>query len=133
MNTTAMEYEGTWETRTVGTIPSPDNPRPFHISKERGASATMNFTGRSVAVYGSMNWGHQRFGVVLDGKETFYNASSVWLLPNPLKYYADGLDETKLHTLKVYEADNDSSFSLSSVVVTQYSTSLETLANAGRE
>ncbi len=45
------------------------------------------------------------------------NASSVWLVPDDVLFYQDGLDEDVPHTLTVVNTGSNSSLSLSAVDV----------------
>lgn len=62
---TSFVYSGNWQAnKTASGIPSTQSELPFHTTSEKGASAHLNFTGRSVAVYGSTTFGHGLYTVV---------------------------------------------------------------------
>ncbi|KLO05467.1 hypothetical protein SCHPADRAFT_933614 [Schizopora paradoxa] len=114
-----------WSSRTVAAVPDANDPKPFHFTNITDAWAFFEFYGRSVALYASLNYGHWLYSVELDGYEQVLNGSSFWLVPNPIVYLADGLDETQKHSLNITNLGKGKTlvFTLSSIQVTQYSTS----------
>lgn len=64
-NTTAITYTGNWTPdKVVSGVPSSSSSAPFHTTSDFGASASLNFCGRAVAVYGSTTFGHGQYSVV---------------------------------------------------------------------
>ena len=136
--------ESQWSARTVAAVPNANDPKPFHYTNVPGSWAFFEFYGRSVAMYASLNYGHWLYSVVssftisrlidllltkilknLDGYDRVLNGSSFWLVPNPVIFLADGLDETQKHSLNITNLGVGQTlvFTLSSIQITQYSTS----------
>ncbi|KAH8119973.1 hypothetical protein DFH11DRAFT_1557636 [Phellopilus nigrolimitatus] len=126
-NTSTISYTGEWTPdRRVSGIPSLGSEAPFHSTSSFGASAALNFTGRTVALYGSSTNGHGQYLITLDGQEHFFNGTSEWLVGDMLMFYQDGLDENATHLLNVTNFSNDEGLSLNSVQIKQFASALNT-------
>ncbi|EJD03739.1 uncharacterized protein FOMMEDRAFT_154844 [Fomitiporia mediterranea MF3/22] len=123
-NTSAIAYAGDWTpSKTVADIPSSASPAPFHSTTASGASASFNFTGRAVALYGSSTTNHGLYSVNLDGTKHLFNGSSQWLLGNMLLFYQDGLEENTTHSLSITNVGTNA-LSLNSVQITHFNNTL---------
>ncbi|KAI0639897.1 hypothetical protein C8Q77DRAFT_1225406 [Trametes polyzona] len=102
-NTSFIKYDGNWTVQNDpnAQIPSRENPAPFYEVSDAPASLSFSFEGTGVAVNGSRNWGGWTYDVNLDGTDSGYNASTMWLIGDALLFYQDGLDPTKTHTVNI--------------------------------
>ncbi|THH29340.1 hypothetical protein EUX98_g4844 [Antrodiella citrinella] len=113
-NTSAVQYFGSWSSKTDAQVPNALHPMPFHITTSSGSYASLNFTGGiAVAVNGSKNCGHGLYTIKLfDSTQQFqtsseYNASTNWLVGDALLYYYSGLDPTKNYEVQVSNSGGD--------------------------
>lgn len=60
----AVHYSGQWGTVTITDVPSSTSSAPIHNTTVTGSSASLNFTGEAVAVYGFRDWGSWKYTVV---------------------------------------------------------------------
>ncbi|EJD03738.1 uncharacterized protein FOMMEDRAFT_167065 [Fomitiporia mediterranea MF3/22] len=134
-NTSAIAYAGDWSpTVTVPKVPTTASPAPYHDTTVASASASFNFTGRAVALYGSSTSNHGPYTVTLDGTKSLFNGSSQWLLGNMLLFYQDGLEEDSTHSLSIMNVGSDptsNALSLNSVQITHLNDTLAGQANTG--
>ena len=63
-NTSALHYNGEWDLQTIDCAPSTTLTAPLHHTSAHGASATLDFTGEAVAVYGLRVWGSWLYNIV---------------------------------------------------------------------
>ena len=63
-DTSSIHYDGEWDLQTIQDAPSITLTAPLHRTSAHGASATLNFTGEAVAVYGFRVWGSWLYNVV---------------------------------------------------------------------
>ncbi|KAH7108369.1 hypothetical protein BKA62DRAFT_681954, partial [Auriculariales sp. MPI-PUGE-AT-0066] len=74
----------------------------------RASASLSNITNaRAIAVYSPLVWGHDVFGVELDGtivrppgKESF-NSSTYFYIPNTTLFFQDGLDPNQEHSIRI--------------------------------
>lgn len=59
-----IHYSGKWGTVTIPDVPSSTSTTPIHNTTAAGSSASLNFTGEAVAVYGFRDWGNWKYTVV---------------------------------------------------------------------
>ena len=128
-DTSSIHYEGDWGLQTIANAPSTTLTAPLHLTTTYGSSATLNFTGEAVAVYGFRVYGNWLYNVVccirrrslpvsdsarmpqtLDGEQRQYNGSTIWELTNSLLYFRAGLDPTTTHTLTLVNEGPESFF-----------------------
>lgn len=63
-DTSAIHYDGEWDLQTIHFAPSITLTAPLHRTSAHGASATLDFIGEAVAVYGLRVWGSWLYNVV---------------------------------------------------------------------
>lgn len=113
-DTSAIHYSGEWDLQTVHDAPSTSLTAPLHRTSAHGASATLDFTGDAVAVYGLRVWGNWLYNVVsilcLDSEISFsspltatcrhwmgnclINTTAVPYGSLPIRFYISALDST---------------------------------------
>lgn len=69
-NTSLIDYEGAWDTKSNYQIPNTQNPSPYHQTSITDASASFNFTGRGIEIKGMKNWGWWTYNVVSANNRT---------------------------------------------------------------
>lgn len=70
----------------------------------------------AVAAHGTTNFGHMNYSATLDGQpQGTWNASTFWLVPEPILFLSSGLEASSQHTLVLSNAYKDQVFSLTSV------------------
>ena len=63
-DTSSIHYQGDWGLQTIANAPSTSLTAPLHLTTTYGSSATLNFTGEAVAVYGFRVYGNWLYNVV---------------------------------------------------------------------
>ncbi|TFY75879.1 hypothetical protein EWM64_g8132 [Hericium alpestre] len=143
-NTTFFQYSSGWSTATDPQIPSSSDPRPYHQTSQKDTAVSFSFTNTTtLAINGSINWGHGLYQVVgpsclslrapltteqfLDGQGTTFNASSTWLVPDSLIFYRDNLDPGRTHTVNL---TNFSDEKMALNYVTLYNTRADVAASS---
>ncbi|KAL5495043.1 hypothetical protein ACEPAI_505 [Sanghuangporus weigelae] len=117
-NTSVISYSGSWTVHNAHQIPSPDHPAPYFQTDKSGSSASLNFSGRAVAVRGESNLGWWSYLANLDGDSYSMNASSTFIIPDALLFYQDGLDENATHSLTLTSTGGDGMlFALNSITI----------------
>ncbi|TCD65474.1 hypothetical protein EIP91_002592 [Steccherinum ochraceum] len=113
-NITAVQYFGSWTSKTDAHVPNASHPMPFHITTSSGSYASLDFTGGiAVAINGSKNCGHGAYTVKLfDSSQQLqtsadYNASTNWLVGDSLLYYHSGLDPSKSYQIQLINSAGD--------------------------
>ncbi|KAI0769877.1 hypothetical protein C8Q74DRAFT_1369127 [Fomes fomentarius] len=114
-----IHYDTNWSRQTNWQIPSKDNPAPFYQKAPSATSASFSssFQGSGVALYGARNWGNGIYSVKLDGVETQYNSSTMWLMGDTLMFYQYGLDPSATHALTLTARGSQADFRFNSLVV----------------
>jgi len=108
-------------------------PSPFEQTNVYEAAASFNFTGtqhsythcikltsaagHAVAVYGSLNWGHDRYNITLDGYSAQYNGSLYWKVGETLLYFQSGLQVSQNHSIQLLNAINGATTTLTHIDV----------------
>ncbi|OCH88757.1 hypothetical protein OBBRIDRAFT_65288 [Obba rivulosa] len=114
----SLAYNGTWSVSNANNIPSAANPAPFHQTKASGASVSLEFSDAvGIAINGTRNWGNWVYSVSLDGEQTSYNGSTMWLIGDALLFYANDLDPNKNHTVELINVSDGMNLWLNSITV----------------
>ncbi|KAL0947666.1 hypothetical protein HGRIS_013754 [Hohenbuehelia grisea] len=101
----AVQYNGTWVEMndSKGQIPS-----PFMQSNKSSASVSLEFDNAvGIAVNGMANYGHWTYFITLDESTTTHNGSTVWLIPDALLFFQQGLDPNTKHKITLSNIDSN--------------------------
>lgn len=72
-NTTGLNYTTGWSIASGHGIPNASVSAPFHTTKIKGTSVSVNFSGgEAVAVNGPSNWGNWQYSVVSATSRTLF-------------------------------------------------------------
>jgi len=111
LNTTALQYSGSWSTQSDPQVPSRASPEAFHVTTTFGASVATNFTSAvAVSINGSRNCGHSFYNVSLIDSDIGLpvtslrlDANTSWLIGDATLFYWGGLDYTKTYNLSLID------------------------------
>ncbi|KAG8877607.1 hypothetical protein FRB98_006617 [Tulasnella sp. 332] len=100
---------GSW-----GSPPDYGAPSPYH---QIGASASLSFTGTSIAVYGGLDYGDALYTVSLDGSPSqTFNGSSYWNVNDTILYFQSNLVDGVSHNLQLFNSNPDANVSITQVI-----------------
>ncbi|KAF7331894.1 Uracil phosphoribosyltransferase [Mycena kentingensis (nom. inval.)] len=122
-----FSYSPNWITFSAPGVPNATTTLPFHQTTVSGASVAFTFSDAStVAVHGTLNSGHGRYSVALDGDTAkVLSGDGRWLVPDTVVFFQTGLDPTQKHSINITNLDDDKKFVLSSVVLNPVASSFE--------
>ncbi|KAG9007794.1 hypothetical protein FRB93_007185 [Tulasnella sp. JGI-2019a] len=88
-------------------------PNPYH---QVGASASLSFSGNTIAVYGGLN-GQSTYTATLDGSapQTF-NGSTYWDINQTILYFQSGLSSSITHDLQLFTSDPQANITLTEIL-----------------
>jgi len=97
--------------------PKPRSTLLVHHILALNISSLTFVLGHAVAVYGSLNWGHDRYNISLDGYSAQYNGSSYWKVGETLLYFQSGLQVSQNHSIQLVNAIDGATTTLTRIDV----------------
>ncbi|KAF7302161.1 hypothetical protein MIND_00783000 [Mycena indigotica] len=131
-DSSALKYSGNWSTQSAAGIPNATVSHPWQQTTDKVASVSMVVSNAvGVSIYGMANWGGWVYTVNVDGKESSYNGSTFWKVPDALLFYQGGLDPKKNHTVTLSNSGADVKLNVNSFRVYTTNSRVASSSSAG--